>query len=110
MSASQKSWTDGTLLDDVQRLIVDARTALKELPKWEKPFHILWLSGPFILLLERSPADVWLSVLALTFLVRSLRQRDGMWLSHGWVRAAFIFWFVCLLSASMSIAPKYALG
>ena len=110
MSASQKSWTDGTLLDDVQRLIVDTRTALRELPKWEKPFHIFWLLGPFFLLIERSPADAWLSILALSFAVRSLCQRNGAWLAHGWVRAAFIFWFVCLLSASLSSAPTYALS
>ena len=110
MSASQKSWTGGTLLEDVQRLIVDARTALKELPKWEKPFHIFWLLGPFFLLIERSPADAWLSILALSFAVRSLCQRNGAWLAHGWVRAAFIFWFVCLLSASLSSAPTYALS
>ena len=110
MSASQKSWTGGTLLEDVQRLILDARTALNELPKWEKPFHIFWLLGPFFLLIERSPADAWLSILALSFAVRSLCQRDGAWLVHGWVRAAFIFWFVCLLSASLSPAPTYALG
>ena len=110
MSALQKSWTDGTLLDDVQRLFLDARIALNELPKWEKPFHIFWLLGPFFLLIERSPADAWLSILALSFAVRSLCQRNGAWLAHGWVRAAFIFWFVCLLSASLSSAPTYALS
>ena len=110
MSASQKSWTDGTLLDDVQRLILDARTALKELPKWEKPFHIFWLLGPFFLLIERSPADAWLSILAVAFAVRSLCQRNGAWLTQTWVRATFIFWLVCLLSASLSSAPTYALS
>ena len=110
MAASQKSWGGETLWDDLQRLIEDARTALVGLPKWEKPFHIFWLLGPFILLIERSPADAWLSILALAFVVRSLCRRDWTWLSHGWVRAAFIFWFVCLLSASLSIAPNYALG
>ncbi len=110
MSGSQKSWCGETSWDDVKRLIVDARTALNELPKWEKPFHIFWLLGPFFLLIERSPADAWLSILALSFAVRSLCQRDGAWLSHAWVRAAFIFWFICLLSASLSIAPAYALG
>ena len=49
MSASQKSQSDGTLWDDLQRLILDARIAFNELPKWEKPFHIFWLLGPFIL-------------------------------------------------------------
>ena len=91
-------------------MILDARTALKELPKWDKPFHIFWLLGPFLLLIERSPADAWLSILALSFAVRSLCQRNGAWLAHGWVRAAFIFWFVCLLSASLSSAPTYALS
>ena len=94
----QKSLGVGSVSDDLQRLIADTRTALAGLPKWEKSFHIFWLSGPFILLIERSPADAWLTILALAFAVRSLCLRDGAWLSIGWVRAAFIFWFVCLLS------------
>ena len=110
MSVSQKSWTSGTLWDNVQRLILDARAAHNELPKWEKPFHIVWLLGPFFLSSERSPADVWLSILALSFVVKSLFQREGAWLSHVWVRATFIFWFVCLLSASLSSTPMYALS
>ncbi len=110
MHDSQKSLGFGTLWDDFRRLIVDARTALAGLPKWEKPFHIFWLLGPFILLIERSPADAWLSILALAFAARSFCQRDGAWLSIVWVRAAFIFWFVCLISASLSSSPTYALG
>ena len=110
MSALQNSWGAQTLWNDLHRLIRDTRTALDGLPKWEKPFHIFWLLGPFFLLIERSPADLWLSTLALVFAARSLCQRDGVWLSHGWVRASFLFWFVCLLSASLSIAPNYALG
>ena len=32
--------------------------ALAAMPRWEKGFHIFWLLGPFILLIERSPADI----------------------------------------------------
>ena len=110
MFGAKESPGGEALLGDLQRLIVGAQTALAGLPKWERPFHIFWLLGPFILLIERSPADVWLSTLALAFTVRSLCYRDGGWLSHYWVRAALIFWFVCLLSASLSMAPTYALG
>ncbi|MEC8109145.1 MAG: O-antigen ligase family protein [Pseudomonadota bacterium] len=110
MTAWQKSQSDETLWDDLQRLILDTRIAFISLPKWEKPFHIFWLLGPFILLIERSPADAWLSILALSFAFRSLCQRDGAWLSHSWVRATFIFWVFCLLSASLSSAPYYSLG
>ena len=86
---------------------------MREQPSWlaemgKASSHILAL-GPFFLLIERSPADVWLSILALVFLLRSLFQRDGTWLSHGWV-PAFIFWIVCLLSALLSSTPNYSLG
>ena len=64
------SATDG-LTAHLSRILEDARVALSDLPKWERPVHIFWLAGPFILLIERSPADLWLSVLALTFAIRS---------------------------------------
>ena len=52
--------------------------ALVALPRWEKGFHIFWLLGPFILLIERSPADIWLSFLAIAFVIRSIFKRDGL--------------------------------
>jgi hypothetical protein len=39
------------------------------MPRWEKGFHIFWLLGPFILLIERNPADSWLSFLAIAFVI-----------------------------------------
>ena len=92
------------------RLFNEAKAALLELPKWERAAHIFWLAGPFILLIERTPADVWLSVLALTFALRSLVRREGSWLRQLWVRAAFLFWGACLLSAALSPLPAYSLG
>jgi len=92
------------------RLLSDAKLALSDLPKWERVVHIFWLLGPFILLIERTPADLWLSLLGLIFVGRSIAQRGGAWLRHFWVRAAFVFWAVCLLSAALSSQPSYALG
>ena len=82
--------------------------ALAAMPRWEKGFHIFWLLGPFILLIERSPADIWLSILALAFVVRSIIKRDGGWLKASWVRACFLFLAVCMLSSVMSAMPSYA--
>ena len=82
--------------------------ALAEMPRWEKGFHIFWLLGPFILLIERSPADIWLSFLAIAFVVRSIFKRDGAWLRAFWVRACFLFLAVCMLSSAMSVMPSYA--
>ena len=82
--------------------------ALAAMPRWEKGFHIFWLLGPFILLIERSPADIWLSILALAFVVRSIVKRDGGWLKAFWVRATFVFLAVCMVSSALSVMPAYA--
>ena len=84
--------------------------ALRPLSGWERAMHVFWLLGPFILLIERSPADVWLSVIALTFAGRSIARREGWWLRVTWVRLAFLFWGVCLVSAAGSPLPAYSLG
>ena len=80
------------------------------LSTWERTIHIFWLLGPFILLVERSPADVWVSVVALTFAGRSIVRREGWWLGVTWVRFAFLFWAACLVSAALSPMPVYSLG
>ena len=94
----------------MRAIISDARRALSELPAWEKYAHIFWLLGPFILLIERTPADVWVTLLALTFAVRSAVKRDGEWLRHFWVRAGFAFWFWCIFAGAVSEFPAYSVG
>ena len=94
----------------VRAIFGDARDALQDLPLWERGFYVFWLSGPFILLVERTPADIWLSLIALSFAVKSIVKRDGAWLRPFWVRAGFVFWAWCLISAALSSNPGYSLG
>ncbi len=76
--------------------------ALAAMPRWEKGFHIFWLLGPFILLIERSPADIWLSILALLLLFAQFSNAMGM-ASGFWVRASFLFLAVCMVSSALSV-------
>ncbi|MDC0992845.1 O-antigen ligase family protein [Alphaproteobacteria bacterium] len=92
----------------LQNIWTDLCNALAVMPKWEKGVHIFWLLGPFILLIERSPADIWLSILAIAFMVRSIFKRDGTWFRVFWVKACFLFLAVCILSSAMSVMPSYA--
>jgi O-antigen ligase len=94
----------------LRAIISDARQALSELPVWEKVAHIFWLLGPFILLIERTPADVWVTLLALTFAVRAAIKREGAWLKVFWVRAGFVFWFWCIFAGAVSEFPAYSVG
>lgn len=99
-----------SLSEAAKALIKDARMVLSGLSFWGRVGHIFWLLGPFILLIERSPADLWLTVLALSFVIRSCIKRDFAWTKPFWVRSVFAFWVVALISAVVSSDPLYALG
>ena len=110
MANSKPPQSELTLLGHIYKVVSDAKAALAELPKVSRWFHVFWLLGPLILLIERSPADAWLTICALSFAVRAILKKDGRWLKVFWVRAVFAFWGVCLLSAALSDLPGYSLG
>ena len=110
MANSDTPMAESTLTGYISKFWTDAATALREMPRASRWFHIFWLSGPLILLIERSPADAWLTICALTFAVRAVIRREADWLKIFWVRAVFAFWGVCLLSAGLSDMPAYSLG
>jgi len=97
-----------TIKEMFKNIWTDLGNALAAMPRWEKGFHIFWLLGPFILLIERSPADIWLSVLAIAFVIRSIFKRDGAWLRVFWVQSCFLFLAVCILSSAFSVMPSFA--
>ena len=91
-------------------LLGNGKKAFFELSRNDRFMHAFWLLGPFFFLIERTPGDVYISIVALAFLVRSGKKRDCEWLKFFWVKSVFIFWGVCLLSALMSPDPSYAFG
>lgn len=99
-----------SVLSKISGLLRDTRRALADMPRWERYAHIFWLLGPFFLLIERSPADLWLSLLSIAFICRSVAKRDRSWLRIGWVRFGLLFWATCLLTAILSPLPVYSVG
>ena len=91
-------------------LLDDSKKAFFGLSRIDRFIHGFWLLGPFFLLIERTPGDVYISTVAIVFLIRSLKKRDGSWLKFSWVKSVFIFWGICLFSAMMSPSPSYAFG
>ena len=84
--------------------------ALAAMPKIEKGIHIFWLLGPFIFLIERSPADLWITCISLTFLIRSFIIKDFQWLNIFWIKAAIAFWLCSMLSSILSPLPLVAMA
>lgn len=50
-----------------------ALSSLSPLDRW---LHILWLAGPFILFIKRTPAVAWLSFIAIAFIVGCFLFQD----------------------------------
>ena len=83
---------------------------LKSFSKFDKYMTIFWLLGPFIYLLERDPADVWLTLICIIFLIRCVYKKDWAWAKQGWFKATIIFWVTCLISAIISNDPYFSFG
>ncbi|MDC6452855.1 O-antigen ligase family protein [Alphaproteobacteria bacterium] len=75
---------------------------IKAMTGFEKTMTILWLLGPFIYLIERDPADLWLTLISIIFLSRCLKKKDWDWTSQIWFKSALALWFFGLFSSVTS--------
>ena len=80
----------------------DGLTKIKSMSGFEKTMTIFWLLGPFIYLIERDPADLWLSLIGIIFLVRCILRKDWDWTCQFWFKSALILWLFGLFSALTS--------
>jgi len=95
---------------DLQKSWAIGFQKIKKLPKLEKTILIFWLMGPFIYLIERDPADIWLTVLALAFIIKSIIKNEWDWSRQFWFKACLLFWVTALIAAALSPQPIYSLN
>ena len=69
---------------------------------FDKFMTFFWLLGPFIYLIERDPADLWLSLISLVFLIRCIRMKDWGWTNQLWFKSTLVLWLFGLFSAVTS--------
>ena len=80
---------------------------IKAMSSFEKAMTIFWLLGPFIYLIERDPADLWLSLISFIFLIRCIKKKDWSWASQLWFKSALALWIFGLFSAITSLDPFF---
>ena len=66
---------------------------------FDKYMTLFWLLGPFIYLIERDPADLWLTSIGFIFLVRCVKRKDWDWTSQVWFKSALALWIFGLFSS-----------
>ena len=78
--------------------------------KFPSKFIILfWFAGPFIYLIERTPGDVWLTLIAIIFLIKSIINKDWFWAKQIWFKFALIYWVWGLLVSIQGPMPIFSL-
>ena len=82
----EKSWNEGW-------------KKIKKLNNFDKYMTIFWFLGPFIYLIERDPADLWLTLICIIFLARCFKKKDWQWTSQIWFKSAIALWLIGLFSA-----------
>ena len=86
-----------------KHILFDSNVPLKHHLKMVSHF----LARLFILLIERSPADMWVSLIALAFVIRAVIKKDFAFLNVFWVKMCFAFLAVCFTSSVFSTIPIY---
>ena len=83
---------------------------INSLSRFDKIMIYFWLLGPFIYLIERDPADLWLTTISLTFLYRSYIRSDWEWSKQLWFKFALLLWVVSLVSSLFSPNPLFSIS
>ena len=85
----------------------DGLVKIKSMSSFTKIMTIFWLLGPFIYLTERDPADLWLTLISIIFLLRCIKRKDWSWTSQIWFKSALALWLFGLFSAVTSADPLF---
>jgi len=86
----------------------DGWNKVKSLNNFDKYMTIFWFLGPFIFLIERDPADLWLTLIGLIFLIRCVVKKDWSWASQLWFKCALALWLFGLFSAITGPDPMFS--
>ncbi len=81
---------------------------IQNMSKFEKSMTFFWLLGPFIYLIERDPADIWLTLIGVIFLIRCIKRKEWGWCSQLWFRSSLALWGFGLFSAITSPDPIFS--
>ncbi len=82
---------------------------IKKLSQFDRFMTCFWFLGPFIYLIERDPADVWITFIGITFFIRSIYKKDWAWSKQLWFRFAMLFWLTGIFSALINTQLLFSL-
>lgn len=67
------------------------------------------LAGPFVALIGNAASDIWLTLVAVMFLIQSAASRNWKWVREPWFLIALAFWFWIMAVSMVSEWPSNAM-
>ena len=93
---------------DLNSSFYDGFNKIKKLSRFQKFMTYFWILGPFIFLIERDPADLWLTLISTIFLIRCFYKKEWHWAGQLWFIFAFLFWVTSMISGVLGPYEKYS--
>ena len=93
---------------DLKKSFVRGFEKLNKLSKFDKFITYFWILGPLFYLIERDPADLWLTTISILFLFRCLIKNNWHWSGQLWFIFALLLWLTGLLSALLGPYKIYS--
>ena len=83
-------------------------TKFKELKKFDRYMTFFWILGPFVYLIERDPADLWLTLICIIFLIRCYLKKIWSWTTQFWFKCSLALWMFGIFSALTGPDPIFS--
>ena len=76
---------------DLNSSFYDGLNKINKLSRFQKFMTYFWILGPLIFLIERDPADLWLTLISTIFLIRCFYKKEWHWAGQLWFIFAVLF-------------------
>ena len=93
---------------DLNSSFYDGLNKINKLSRFQKFMTYFWILGPLIFLIERDPADLWLTLISTIFLIRCFYKKEWHWAGQLWFIFAFLFWVTSMISGIIGPYDKYS--
>lgn len=87
---------------------INTKKKIKRLNNFDKFCLIFWFLGPLVLLIERDPSDLWITLIAVLFLIRNYIMKEWGFFNQTWFKLAIGLWIVSIISGLMSTMPLFS--
>ena len=85
-------------------------TAISNKSFYEKFLIIIWILIPFLMMISKSLTDFFITLIAISFLIKSTVDLSWSWLKINWVKWSLLFFTSSIISSLLSSLVETSLG